>query len=222
MLSREFLVQRGYCCGHGCLMCPYIPKHIKGNTAMKKEEVLIVCALEVETQGQLNDWNVLYTGVGKVNATLELTKVLQKAHLNYLPPTPKLIINYGTAGSRKYKKGELIDCTKFIQRDMDATPMGFKIGETPFDKEPSMIDFSHIKNPIGKNLTCYTGDSFVTDIQDMDVVDMEAYALAKTCRNFGINFVSYKYISDDGNADDWENNCGKGITEFKKILKHYD
>ena len=32
MLSREFLLERGYCCGHGCLMCPYIPKHKKGNT----------------------------------------------------------------------------------------------------------------------------------------------------------------------------------------------
>ena len=29
MLSREFLLQRGYCCGHGCLMCPYEPKHTK-------------------------------------------------------------------------------------------------------------------------------------------------------------------------------------------------
>ena len=32
MLSREFLLERGYCCGHGCLMCPYEPKHKKGNT----------------------------------------------------------------------------------------------------------------------------------------------------------------------------------------------
>ena len=36
MLSREFLIQRGYCCGHGCLMCPYEPKHKEGNTNMKK------------------------------------------------------------------------------------------------------------------------------------------------------------------------------------------
>jgi len=34
MLSEEFLIQRGYCCGHGCLMCPYEPKHIEGNTKM--------------------------------------------------------------------------------------------------------------------------------------------------------------------------------------------
>ena len=39
MLSREFLTQRGYCCGHGCLMCPYIPKHIEGNT-MSKEKLI--------------------------------------------------------------------------------------------------------------------------------------------------------------------------------------
>ena len=31
MLSREFLFQRGHCCGHGCLMCPYVPKHQKDN-----------------------------------------------------------------------------------------------------------------------------------------------------------------------------------------------
>ena len=35
MLSKEFLTQRGYCCGHGCLMCPYEPKHQKGNTMLE-------------------------------------------------------------------------------------------------------------------------------------------------------------------------------------------
>ena len=34
MLSKEFLTERGYCCGHGCLMCPYEPKHQKGNKTM--------------------------------------------------------------------------------------------------------------------------------------------------------------------------------------------
>ena len=47
MLSKEFLTQRGYCCGHGCLMCPYEPKHQKDNTILevincfKKENPLI-------------------------------------------------------------------------------------------------------------------------------------------------------------------------------------
>ena len=38
MLSQEFLIQRGYCCGHGCLMCPYEPKHIEGNTTMSDKK----------------------------------------------------------------------------------------------------------------------------------------------------------------------------------------
>ena len=181
-------------------------------------KVLIVSALHRELPDRYEEpffnHNVLFTGVGKINATYELTKVLSKDRFD-------LVINYGTAASKTYSG--LVDCTKFIQRDMDATPMGLKIGETPFDKEPSMIDFSHIKNPIGKNLCCYTGDSFATDLTPYDdVADMEAYALAKTCWKEGIDFVSYKYISDDGNPDDWEKNCSKGVEEFKKVLKHYD
>ena len=141
MLSQEFLIKRGYCCGHGCLMCPYIPKHIKGNTVMSKN-ILIVCALEVETQGQLNHLNthdILYTGVGKVNATYELTKRLAvEGGINH-DARKKLVINYGTAGSRKYKKGELVDCTKFIQRDMDVTGLGFQRGETPYEQDPPFV-----------------------------------------------------------------------------------
>jgi len=178
--------------------------------------ILVVSALKQETQNQLVDYEgcVIYTGVGKINATYKLTNILTKV---YGKDRFDLVINYGTAASKVHKG--LVDCTSFIQRDMNAEPLGFKKGETPFDSEPSMINFSHIKNPIGKNLCCYTGDSFATDLTPYDdVVDMEAYALAKTCRNFGIDFVSYKYISDDGNADDWEKNCGKGIEEFKKLL----
>ena len=41
-----------------------------------EKKTLIVCALEVETQGKLEDYDVLYTGVGKVNATYKLTNIL--------------------------------------------------------------------------------------------------------------------------------------------------
>ena len=39
MLSKEFLLERGYCCGHGCLMCPYEPKHIEGNKNTMKQVI---------------------------------------------------------------------------------------------------------------------------------------------------------------------------------------
>ena len=221
MLSREFLAERGYCCGHGCLMCPYIPKHIEGNTVMEKN-ILIVSALEVETQGQLEDWDVIYTGVGKVNATMTLVDRL--TDYNYVKPD--LVINYGTAGSRKIKKKTLVDCTKFVQRDMDVTGLGFLRGETPFEQDPPVIiqpqniDF----NPIGRNATCGTGDCFVEDKSQYygEVVDMEAYALAKVCYNYDVPFISFKYITDGADEqahEDWEANLADGIVEFKeKVL----
>ena len=192
---------------------------------MNKKDILIVSALEVETQGQLEDYRVLYTGVGKVNATFELTKVLQKAHLHYMPPMPKLVINYGTAGSRKIKKKQLVDCTKFIQRDMDVTGLGFMKGETPFESDPSItIQSTSEFNPIGRKASCGSGDSFVEDRTNYygEVVDMEAYALAKVCHIRNIPFISFKYITDGADEqshEDWEKNLADGIVEFKeKVL----
>ena len=64
-----------------------------------------------------------------------------------------LIINYGTAASKVYDG--LVDCTMFIQRDMDATPLGFKKGDTPYDTDvPNMISFATLSNTKVKNLTC--------------------------------------------------------------------
>ena len=198
---------------------------------MNKEDILIVCALEIETQEQLNDWepftddpvwNVLYTGVGKVNATYKLTERLT----DYNWAKPKLIINYGTAGSRKIKKKQLVDCTKFIQRDMDVTGLGFMKGETPFESEPPITIQSTSKfNPIGRNASCGSGDSFVEDRTNYygEVVDMEAYALAKVCHHYDIPFISFKYITDGADEqahEDWEKNLADGIVEFKeKVLK---
>ena len=73
---------------------------------LNKLDILIVSALEVETQDQLNDYAVIYTGVGKVNATYELTSYFAKCEL-YDGDYPRLVVNYGTAGSRKFKKKTL-------------------------------------------------------------------------------------------------------------------
>ena len=186
---------------------------------MFDKKTLIVCALEDETQGQLGDYEVLYTGVGKVNATIKLTRKLGKfgSHIPY-----ERIINYGTAGSRKIKKKTLVDCTKFVQRDMDVTGLGFMRGETPFEKEPPlMLEVNSDFNPIGRNATCGTGDSFVEDKSQYygEVVDMEAYALAKVCWTYDVPFISFKYITDGADEqahEDWESNLADGIVEFKK------
>ena len=204
---------------------------------MNNKEVLIVCGLQIETQDELNEWepftddpvwNVLYTGVGKVNATYKLTERLT----DYNWARPKLVINYGTAGSRDLLIGELVDCTKFIQRDMNAIQFGFMKGQTPFENDvPLILDSTHIEfNPIQKHQVCGTGDNFVDNVKDehsnIDVFDMEAYALAKVCHYYHIPFISFKYITDNSNETspkDWEENLADGIVEFKdKILSEVE
>ena len=204
---------------------------------MNKEDILIVCALKQEVNGELDDYlpdprQLIYTGVCKVNATGQLTERLHSSHLHYLPPMPKLVINYGTAGSRELPIGELVDCTKFIQRDMDVRGLGFLKGQTPFEQEvPIILDYDHVQfNPIGKKLRCGTGDDFVQDYtvrsgyaysSYSDVFDMEAYALAKVCFVYDVPFISFKYITDNANESspkDWEENCSDGIKEFKERI----
>ena len=187
---------------------------------MNKDNTLIVCALEMETQHQIDDYEVLYTGVGKVNATLKLAQKLFRSYIPY-----DLVINYGTAGSRKYKQGELVDCTKFVQRDMDVTGLGFMKYQTPFENEiPIQLDYDHVDfNPIGKKASCGSADNFVRGKKQYgDVVDMEAYALAKVCRSYDVPFISFKYITDEADGEagvNWERNVSKGIVEFKeKVL----
>jgi adenosylhomocysteine nucleosidase len=204
---------------------------------MNKNDILIVCALEQETVSELEDYQTLYTGVGKVNATLKLTQRLHSSHLHYLPLMPKLVINYGTAGSRELPIGELVDCTRFIQRDMDATQFGFFKGQTPFEDSEIVLDFrnkplnadyrrEHHINTIKKHLVCGSGDNFVDNVENeiemIDVFDMEAYALAKVCYHYDIPFISFKYITDNANEHspgDWKDNLGKGVGQFKeKVL----
>ncbi len=175
-------------------------------------DTLIVCALEQETNNQLPeyDYNVLYTGVGKVNATFELTKYFM------IYGFPKLVINYGTAGSRDLPIGELVECGRFVQRDMDVSPLGFPRGTTPFDNTPSILG--------DDGLVVGSGDSFVTNkkkYEGIDVFDMEAFSLSKVCSKWNIPFKCYKYITDNADEkspNDWEQNVSDGILKFKEIL----
>ena len=101
---------------------------------------------------------------------------------------------------------------------MDATPLGFKIGQTPFD------DISEINLGSG-GYSCGTGDTFVTQTQKLqtDLVDMEAYAIAKICYLENIRFKCFKFISDhadEGANNDWIENVSLGKKLFVKRIKN--
>ena len=171
---------------------------------------LFVAALKEETPG-LDYFH--YIGAGKINATYNLVKLITKFK-------PKEIINFGSAGAIKKGLSGIVECTKFYQRDMDVTGLlDFKLGETPFDEIIEIINSDH-------GYSCGSGDSFVTGKinMDVDLVDMEAYALAKVCKLENIKFRCFKFISDnaDDNAPlDWIENCKKGAKLFQIKMSEF-
>lgn len=186
-------------------------------------EFLIIAALKDETKHHLDEIGVpvLYTGVGKVNAAYFLTKEL--ARLRAQERLPKAVFNFGTAGSSVFRTHELVECTRFVQRDMDVTPLGFAYGVTPFEDIPHLLEVPKRLSRLATGL-CGSGDSFETGTAKMhcDVVDMEAYALAKVCHLESVSFMSVKYITDgcDQNAhNDWNENLHKAASSFVEIYK---
>ncbi|HEV8444665.1 MAG TPA: 5'-nucleosidase [Steroidobacteraceae bacterium] len=169
---------------------------------------LIVMALPQESRGQLEaaGAQILYTGVGKVNAAAALARRL--AELRCAGREPSLVVNLGTAGSRSVAPHTLVACDRFSQRDMDVSGLGFPRGVTPFDTAPALIEFP-VKFAQLPQEHCSTADSFATHLHEVDgdVVDMEAFALAKVCLSEKLGFACAKYITDGADSDSaahWE------------------
>jgi len=167
---------------------------------------LFLAAIQDETIG-LEYFN--HVGVGKINATYNTLRLIN-IH------KPKIIINYGTAGAINKKLKGIVECTKFFQRDMDATGLEFEMGETPFDTIKEIIISE-------EGYSCGTGDSFVNKKIgiEVDIVDMEAYAIAKVCKLENIEFKCFKYISDKADknsAIDWSINSKIGAKAFSDFI----
>jgi adenosylhomocysteine nucleosidase len=175
---------------------------------MDHAKLLIVMALPQESRGLLEaaGAHILYTGVGKVNAAASLARRL--AELRCTGAAPARVVNMGTAGSRHVATHSLVACHRFRQRDMDVSGLGFPPGVTPFDDAPAELEFEpHF--PHLPQLVCSTADSFATHLHEVDgdVVDMEAFALARVCVMEKMPFACLKYVTDGADADSathWE------------------
>jgi len=175
----------------------------------------ILMALQEEAGDHFSGLPVHFSGVGKLNAAYRLMKLLHEHQ-------PEHVVNLGTAGSAHFDSGVLINCTQFVQRDMDATPLGFAPFQTPFD------DHGHPVLDYGERLThlpqgtCGTGDSFHTEgaVEHFNLVDMEAYVLARICRQEGVRFTCVKYITDGANgaaANDWRSAVEQGAVKLREV-----
>ncbi len=184
---------------------------------------LVVMALQAESDGvfEAAAVPVLYCGVGKVNAAIALSRELGR-YLGAQQPLP-LVLNFGTAGSRVHPSGALLACHEFVQRDMDVRGLGFALGITPFDTAPAVLTFEPVFAHLAAAV-CGSGDSFATGDSDVPcgVVDMEAYALAKTCWTTGAAFGCVKYVTDGADhaaAADWQGNVHKAAGEFLSLYR---
>lgn len=186
-------------------------------------DVLVVMALPLESDGQFERIGapLLFTGVGKVNAAHALTRRLTQYRLAgaRLPR----IVNFGTAGSHRHATGAVLECTTFIQRDMDVTGLGFALGQTPYEDVPARLEVAAAFNGLQHGL-CGSGDSFVVTAcaHDCDVLDMEAYALAKVCRFEGCTFNAVKYVSDGADhaaSQDWLGNVHRAAEQFVRLYE---
>jgi adenosylhomocysteine nucleosidase len=184
---------------------------------------LVVMALPAESAGVFEGAriSVLYCGVGKINAAVALTRELRRyAHAG--TPSP-LVLNFGSAGSRVLDTGALVECHEFVQRDMDVTGLGFALGVTPYDEVPARLSFER-RFPELDTGVCGSGDSFATTecAVECEVLDMEAYALAKVCRLEGAAFGCAKYVTDGADhaaADHWRENVHKAAESFLGLYR---
>lgn len=162
--------------------------------------------------GTLHDSEIalLQSGIGKVAAAIGTTLLLDNIK-------PDCVINTGSAGglATSLNVGDIVVSQEVCYHDADVTAFGYQYGQLPncparFVADEKLINLAEdcIKqlnvNAV-RGLVC-TGDAFINGAQplatirqnfpDVVAVEMEAAAIAHTCKNFDIPFVVVRAISD--------------------------
>ena len=172
---------------------------------------IILLAMPEEAPSLVGKPRVFFTGVGKVNAAITAATLIERYK-------PTRVFNFGTAGGITTTHGGIYECTMFSQRDVILG--GCITGPQAEELHKPIIT----NGDPGYRLS--TGDNFVTDTYNInaDMVDMEAFAIAKACQLANVKFICYKYISDmaDENAPEhFEDHVHRGEDYYIEILKEY-
>ena len=139
----------------------------------------------------------LMTGIGPVEAAVQLTLAL--CHLEAEGSLPDHVVSLGSAGSATLDRTGIYQASSVSYRDMDASPIGFTKGATPFLDLPAEVRLPFIVPGIpaarlstGANIV--SGAAYA-DI-DADMVDMETYAELRACQAFNVPLIGLRGISD--------------------------
>ena len=172
----------------------------------------------------------LMVGVGPVEAAIALTAALAAADAAGL--MPDLVVSLGSAGSRVLEQGEVYQAASVSYRDMDASPLGFPKGETPFLGLPAELVLEALVPGIGA-VRLSTGANIVSgaayDAIDADMVDMETFALKRAAMRFEVPLLALRGISDGAaelhHFDDWtqylhivDENLAEAIDRLEQAL----
>jgi adenosylhomocysteine nucleosidase len=162
------------------------------------QTLLYVMAVDAEYGPHLKKrFNPLFTGVGPVEAAISLTAALSGLIQN--GRTPDLIISLGSAGSRTLVQTQVYQASSVSYRDMDASLLGFEKGTTPYLDLPAELILPHQLPDIPK-ARLSTGAGVISggeyDRIDADMVDMESFAVLRTCQHFKLPLIALRGISD--------------------------
>ncbi|CCM74056.1 5'-methylthioadenosine/S-adenosylhomocysteine nucleosidase [Rhizobium mesoamericanum] len=162
------------------------------------KSILFVMAAEAEYGPFLRSrFEPLMTGVGPVEAAIVLTRAL--ARLEQTDELPDLVVSLGSAGSAKLEQTEVYQATSVSYRDMDASPLGFEKGRTPFLDLPAIVDLP-LRIPGIQEASLSTGGNVVSgqayNAIAADMVDMETFAILRTCQAYELPLIGLRGISD--------------------------
>lgn len=172
--------------------------------------ILFVMAVEAEYGSFLRSRiEPLMTGVGPVEAAIALTRAL--SGLEAENQRPDLVVSLGSAGSARLEQTEIYQASSVSYRDMDASPLGFERGRTPFLDLPAAVELP-LRIPGVPTASLSTGANIVSgatyDAIDADMVDMETFAVLRTCHAFNLPLIGLRGISDGKqelkHVDDWK------------------
>jgi adenosylhomocysteine nucleosidase len=155
--------------------------------------------------------NVCTVGVGKVSSAINATWLITLFKADR-------VINLGTAGSITVGPG-IHRINQVVQHDVNLQPLGLKPGQH-FNDPLSWIHLG------GEGLSCASGDLFVTEPSKLrvpcDIVEMEAYSIARAAKTAGIDIEIWKYITDNADAESsktWQERVAEGEQHYLQVLE---
>ena len=181
------------------------------------DKIILVSATPLERGGVnwIGNYPIFNVGIGKINSAMNMVDLIHQHQ-------PEVVINFGSCGNlQNHKVGEVMEVGT-VYNNVDARPFA-EYGCTP-ESPYCEIKLSE------SGIDCFTTDQiydntrtdyarkYLEMINKCDIVDMECYSLAYVCKIFNTKFKSFKWVSDDGNVDTWEDNASIGFENFKKVL----